>query len=591
MEFRCVKASVNQFCKNEFLLSKLNDVVLNASKVRFEAHALANLHILQLLKDEKPIPQLNQSFFQSCCACVSEMKDRNAKEKIDQDLQDSLERYKKCRPENFKVAYRDNITIVFNYIAKEMETATINHLVLNFYKRFNRFLEERYPDIDKQERYKICSAIYEENYDGDNVVVLEYRKKLNNKPPWEKHVKKDASYILGVYHEILIFAENQIVLNCKEGIKSKRKRMLRTFTLLPMKNGFQMSYITIDNSVLRDIIIGEQLIPCRKVGKKYENEQSMTRSVLRKDIEDNPRKYWEQFFDIAKFETTKRKFNFFKTDGKTISICLQVPTKETIKPIKIRSKKTKTSTPKIQTKLSFDDYDVIKAGDPGMKYIVTTVDNDGEMYQYSSKQYYHEAGTNKTAFQRKRCYAKNTAFEDYINNMPSPKTASLNKLVSYIRFALKGLDNAFDVHFKNKFREWRFRGFVKKQKTFNELCKKLSDKKTRDENKKVLFGMGDWSNPRDSIIRGYRRGPVKELTSALSFWCEVVSTPERNTSRCCSCCHHKNDKNIYVGKKSYRVFSCQNCKNTMDRDKNACKNIYMVLERLSKSVELPESFA
>ena len=82
MDYRCVKASINQFCKNEFLLSKLNDIVLNATKVRFEAHAFANLHILRLLKTGKPLPKLNQSFFQECCACVSQLNQRNAKEQI-----------------------------------------------------------------------------------------------------------------------------------------------------------------------------------------------------------------------------------------------------------------------------------------------------------------------------------------------------------------------------------------------------------------------------------------------------------------------------------------------------------------------------
>ena len=101
--------------------------------------------------------------------------------------------------------------------------------------------------------------------------------------------------------------------------------------------------------------------------------------------------------------------------------------------------------------------------------------------------------------------------------------------------------------------------------------------------------MGDWSNPKDTIIRGNRRGPVTALTNELSRWCEVIKTPEYCTSRNCSTCHHKNDKKV-CDKKSYRVFSCQNCKNTMDRDKNACKNILMVFERLLKGVKLPETF-
>ena len=589
MDYRCVKASINQFCKNKFLQSKLNDIVLNATKVRFEAHAFANLHILRLLKTGKPLPKLNQSFFQECCLCVSQMYQRNAKEQTKEDLIETLERYKKCRPENYNVAYRDNIAIVFNYIAKEMETATINHLVLNFYKRFNRYLEEKYPQLSITERYKICTALYQEEYEEDDPIIIEYRTKLNNQPPYEKFVKQDASYILGVYYEILTFAEQQIALKCNKGEKLKRKRMLRTFTLLPQKSGFQMSYITVDNSVLRDIIIGEQLIKHKRACKRTNDIDLMTSIELRRDIEANPRKYWEQFFNIDKYETNKRKFNYFMTDGKTISICFEVPEQEKKKPIKRIKKSKKNQTSTITSKLPFDNYSVIKACDPGMKFIVTTIDNQGSMYQYSAKRYYHDAGTNKTNFQRNKCYMENPAYMEYIKEMPSQKTASLNKQVSYLRYALKGLDNALSVNFKNKLRQWRFRDFIKKQKTFNDICKKLSTKKTRNEEKKVLFGMGDWSNPRDTIIRGNRRGPVTALTNELSRWCEVIKTPERFTSRCCSECHHKNDKKVH-DKKSYRVFSCQNCENTMDRDKNACTNILMVMERLLKGIKLPETF-
>ena len=589
MDYRCVKASINQFCKNKFLQSKLNDIVLNSTKVRFEAHVFANLHILRLLKTEKPLPKLNQSFFQDCCFCVSTMYQRSAKEQTNQNLLDTLDRYIKCRPENYNVAYRDNIAIVFNYIAKEMETATINHLVLNFYKRFNRYLEEKYPQLSITERYKICTALYQEEYEGDNPIIIEYRTKLNNKPPYEKFVKQDASYILSVYYEILTFAEQQIALKCNKGEKLKRKRMLRTFTLLPQKSGFQMSYITVDNSILRDIIIGEQLVKHKRACKRTNDIDLMTSTELRKDIETNPRKYWDQFFNIDKYETPKRKFNYFMTDGKTISICFEVPEQEKKKPIKRIKKSKKNQTSTITSKLPFDNYSVIKACDPGMKFIVTTIDNQGSMYQYSAKRYYHDAGTNKTNFQRNKCYAENPGFLEYIKDMPSQKTASLNKQVSYIRYALKGLDNALSVNFKNKLRQWRFRDFIKKQKTFNDICKKLSTKKTQNEDKNVLFGMGDWSNSRDTIIRGNRRGPVTALTNELSRWCEVIKTPERFTSRCCSECHHKNDKKVH-DKKSYRVFSCQNCENTMDRDKNACTNILMVLERLLKGIKLPETF-
>jgi hypothetical protein len=52
------------------------------------------------------------------------------------------------------------------------------------------------------------------------------------------------------------------------------------------------------------------------------------------------------------------------------------------------------------------------------------------------------------------------------------------------------------------------------------------------ENKQVLVGFGNWSNPRDSILRG---PPVKEIKDKVQKWYEVVDVDEFQTSKLC--CH------------------------------------------------------
>lgn len=56
-----VKGSLRQFCKDDYLTSRVNDVVVTANKIIFEAYCFANLHIIKSLKDNKSIPILNQS--------------------------------------------------------------------------------------------------------------------------------------------------------------------------------------------------------------------------------------------------------------------------------------------------------------------------------------------------------------------------------------------------------------------------------------------------------------------------------------------------------------------------------------------------
>ena len=64
--FKAIKMSLNQFCNNENLKVRINEFVLNANKIMFEAYFLANIHIIRLINENKQIPKLNQSFFQHC---------------------------------------------------------------------------------------------------------------------------------------------------------------------------------------------------------------------------------------------------------------------------------------------------------------------------------------------------------------------------------------------------------------------------------------------------------------------------------------------------------------------------------------------
>ncbi|NBW28745.1 MAG: hypothetical protein EBR38_09300 [Flavobacteriaceae bacterium] len=562
MSYTVVKASLNQFCNNEVLKSKINDIVLNANKIMFEAYCFANLHVLKCIEENQPLPQLNQSFFQKCCAFVSTMYNRKEAAKKDQDLSSTYELYKQCYPDRYKIAYRDNIAIVLNYISKDMAVATSNHLTLNFYKRFSSFLKAKYPTIPNDERYIICKDIYDKEYIGNNELVLEYRNKLGNIPPYENNIKKDPSYIISVYEEILNFN------------KSNGKRL---FSLLPLKGGFQMSYITIDNSVLRDLIVGYKLKDCDKL------------TVLKEDIEANPRPYWEEFFNVKKYETSSRKFAMVKTDGKSVSIVLEIPDKI------IRQQKNNRKTKKtIDTScIPSEMFDHVIGLDPGLRNTFVGYNNFDDVIRCSGKEYYHSSGVNITNYKQQRCYNRNTEFMDFKANMPCAKTTSLTELQNFISYSLKGVDNALQLHHKNPFRKWKFKTYISKQNTFLNICKKISKKSHKtDTSVRTIVGFGDWSNPRDSIIRGHKRGPVKQIKEELKRWCPVMDVDEFRTSKLCCCCHSNCKKVLFDGKEVNSVLRCTNneCGITIDRDINGSKNIFMLFNKMLSGQARPSAF-
>jgi hypothetical protein len=71
-----------------------------------------------------------------------------------------------------------------------------------------------------------------------------------------------------------------------------------------------MSYITLDKNGLWDLIVQDELLP----GKKGD---------VRKFVEENPSLVYSYFFNIQQYESDKKKFIFFKTDGVAVSVILE----------------------------------------------------------------------------------------------------------------------------------------------------------------------------------------------------------------------------------------------------------------------------
>ncbi len=148
----------------------------------------------------------------------------------------------------------------------------------------------------------------------------------------------------------------------------------------------------------------------------------------------------------------------------------------------------------------------------------------------------------------------------------------LGELKKYTVFALSYLDKALGLHFKNPFRKWRFKTYIYKQKTFDDILQRMTTKKLQIGNKKVIVGFGNWGNPSESIIQGYCRGLVQEVKNKLQKCCAVVDVDDFCTSKLC--CQN--------GKKKNSVLHCSNnkCRITIDCDINGARNIYMLIEKM-----------
>jgi hypothetical protein len=355
---------LNKFCKNDYLKAKLNEITLNVNKIIFEAYLVANLHVIKLLGENKPIPPLNTKFFQNVLQLSSKLYKRKAKLCNDIQLQETFNSYEQSRPNGYKVAYRDYITSILNYVALEMETSTKNHLILNFYRRFTHYIKHKHPEMSKKEIYEVTKGLFNKNSTMTHPILHHYRAILNNVPINEVAVEKNPTSILKIYNEILTY---------------NKANELRLFSLLPTKQSFHMSYITLDTNGLRDLLLEENLLPVSKAD-------------IRHLVKENIALVRSKFFNIQCYETEKKKFHSFKTDGVSAAILLEVEGET-----KKRLPKKRKRDPEPSVVLS--NYDVAVGVDPGLRYLFVAK-NDGNIegkkgsVRMSSKQYYNDCKFN-----------------------------------------------------------------------------------------------------------------------------------------------------------------------------------------------------
>ena len=200
IDYVTVKSTLNSFFNKKFtedstgefyqLLNKpLNNILIDLNKVMVEAHILANLHTLRMLKLNFNV-LVNQDYFYKCISAVSK-SDKKKKDITDIEFAKSVELYRNQRPQDYVEANSSYISAgIFNCLSKQMATEASNFIEMRFYKIFMRFIKNKY-DLDGHQAYKIIENIRALDYDcknhaSSNIIVIKYRdliQKLIKKIP------------------------------------------------------------------------------------------------------------------------------------------------------------------------------------------------------------------------------------------------------------------------------------------------------------------------------------------------------------------------------------------------------------------------
>jgi len=550
-EFTCVKMSYNSLVENNYLNGGMQEIVLNINKICFLSYQLLNYHFTRLIQEKKPLPEITQNLFYQACANVSVLKERNETIDTTCELYISFSQYKESLGE---LPFRDRMGNLLNNLNRQQFTMTNNHLALNFYKRFHKYLELKTGENRKGVIYKWLKDIYTKEYTGKNVFIMKMRQWLKY-PPTEENIKAHSNHFVGVYYKILQTFE-----------KYPYMKGVRTFNLLPTKNAFTLSAIEICSSCLKDII------------------SYFTKQPVPKDFEENKLVYWYEFFKIEKYETKERKFAYtIFTDGKVGVVRLRKPKFEAPKPKDIK---------KI-------NYEQLVGIDPGVRSLQTSCNDEDRVIETTTPSYRHDCKMKYACKKREMWYKKWEHYEMW-RTIPSFKTTQLEIMQNYFQHVYPHMNVIFRFHLHKNFRGLSFRSYCRGKATLHKICESIVGKK------KTLVGFGDFSQ-QHGLVKKHPTAPIKKFRHELRKYCDVIDIDEFGTSKTCNSCYHPIElyKNRVIRKmkngtktkaRLSQINSVIRCKLNecklccMDRDINASKNILYLLKLQKAGKKRPKCF-
>jgi hypothetical protein len=609
--FTVVKSTLNRFCNNDFIKSHLQDYCFQTNLLLNESYLFVNLHINRILENNltSNYKTLNETFFNNVfMGLKTDVKDETKRFK-EMELTDTYNLYKQSLPDDFQHADTKWKSQLLTELSLQLSTITDNHLKLNFYKRFSKYLQLQNPDTDWKTIYKIINLIllskkkFDESIDTEikqHPLVIQYRKTFLNKT-LDELLKYDVWIVLKQLREILISNETHLMNEKETGLEYKlRTRNARLFSMLPIKQLSNLSYMILTRKpiyYLLKLSLGDEFT-------KIRNEKDIQITDVKYFTEIIYKQVCNELFNVKYFETQVKEFHYFMTDGKTVSIVLKKrgfqPTKRRTKleiekddkepPKKNEKKIVIKKQVKTETKLDKKNLELIGI-DPGLRMVFVgcrnTIDpttNKNHITKLSSKQYYNDIKSTRMSIKLKKLIEMNNLSNLFSSTTPSRRTSKIDQLCLCIRTITEKLHKLIRTLMESKVREWKFDKYRLQQKKIVEICKMLSGKTRPDEKRNVIIGWGNWSNPNNCIIRGHKRGPVKRIVKELRRWCRVEMIDEFNTSKKCSKCLSDTEKMKYKQADEMRtvndVLRCKNelCRTYFDRDINGARNMLKKLK-------------
>jgi len=545
----------------------INNLVFEMNDLVIHTYQFIRLYVLYCYSNNKPLPELNDTFISYCIKTLG-TRDNRGKKCKDTELLETLEEFYKSEYQpllNHEKTNLKNTTFLLPYLSTQIHTSLSNNIQERFIQHFLRFINKTTNGIteDKQILFQFKKNIMELT-DKNELFNLWKETHLQNIIP--ENVKKS------VYYDVKVrpfdYLKGMLYMN---DVLEKQESKL--FQPLPLRNNIIPKHIILDTACIINLFCPEK----DKEGNKIKKGELLS------NVKDNQNEVWSNLLNLNHriFKNKHYQFhNQIQTDG--ISCCLLFIRKD------LKDKKWGAKVPVLEEQdfyniedLSKEQLDTLKdrtiiGCDPGKRSLVYMMDNKGNKLQYTAPQRKRES--------KAKCNQRILLYERKKNGIIEKETQlsfQNSKSVNYEKFKMylveKNKLNKETIEFykKDTWRKMKFRQYSYGKKSIDTFLNKI--KETFGEN--ILIGYGNWS--RDTQMKFFMPTMNKGLRKLIHKKYDTITINECNTSKKCCDCHK--DLDYYKDKENKKVFrllvcsNCVSCENKKivfrTRDANSSINI------------------
>lgn len=628
--YRTIKTSLKSIIKDPEINHKINELVIKCNNIVIDTYMFIRLYALNLYHKKEIIPNLDSDFISYVFMTLG-TRDNRGKKSTNNDLINKLDEFYKNEYQpifNHTKFDLKCLSFTLPYIAISIETMLTTNLKEHFIKRLYRFInifsnkyyDEKYKNNNndyetekKKDIFKLKKAIYENKFEEipeklkewfnqhkNNILPTEFNKSIAY--DCQSNPFKYIKYSFYMNEQYELFNENireQInnKLISEKEIKELNSQILKLFQPLSLRKSCIPKYITIDTATIINLF--------SEKGQKGKLLQS---------LKENQELVWDKFFKMNKriFRQSKDYlFNYtIQTDG--------IGTSLLFKHISIKDKKYGGKIKSVDNSIHYidelSDYqlDILKtkkivSADPGKKFLLYMMDDEGNELKYSCMQ----RDTESLAKRNRRINMTNKKENKKVIDIETELSNYLSTTVNYIKFKefIREKHKANEktkLFYENElYRKINWRTKTYRQRSEDKFLNNIEN--NFGEKNDIVICIGDWSNKQGSCIKGastmgigLKRLVAKKYTTLL--------IDEYNTSKkCCNC--WQDIENVKInGNSKFRLLGCKNCKinnigspedekksilqsySFLTRDKNSCINMLSIAKHMIYKRNRPKEF-